>query len=143
MVSLEGEIFSQDRYYYTRPDLGEKVPIQVLNFRRVFAAWSPKLKNTLYFEKAPEEPEEEGLKRVREIVLLQVYDWLAGREGLIELTESEFEQFMRIYEVFLRQSGEIRYSRQKKGRKTENLFELLESPYILREVKKGPFSDKL
>lgn len=143
MVSLEGEIFSQDKYYHPRPDHGGKVPIQVLNFRRVFAAWSPKLKNTLYFEKAPEEPEEEGLKRVREIVLLQVYDWFAGREGLIELTEPEFEQFMRVYEAFLQQSGEIRYSRQKKGRKTENLFELMESHYLIREVKKGPFSDKL
>ncbi|WP_235283791.1 MULTISPECIES: hypothetical protein [unclassified Methanosarcina] len=142
-MSLEGEIFSQDRYYHPRPDHGEKVPIHILNFRRVFAAWSPKLKNTLYFEKSPEEPEEEGLKRVREIVLLQVYDWFAGREGLIELTEPEFEQFMKVYEVFLQQSGEIRYSRQKKGRKTENLFELMESPCLIREVKKGPFSDKL
>jgi len=143
VVRLDEEIFSQDRYYYLRPRAGEKVPIQILNFRRVFAAWSPKLKNTLYFEKAPEEPEEEGLKRVREIVLLQVYDWLAGREGLVELTEPEFEQFMGIYEAFLRQSGEIRYSRKKKGRKNENLFELQESPYIIREVRKGPFSDKL
>ncbi|WP_231585581.1 hypothetical protein [Methanosarcina sp. WWM596] len=142
-MSLEGEIFSQDRYYYTRPDPGEKVPIQVLNFRRVFAAWSPQMKNTLYFEKAPEEPEEEGLKRVREIILLQVYDWLAGKEGLIELTEPEFEQFMRVYEAFLQHSGEIQYSRQKKGRKTENRFELLESPYTIREVRKSPFSDKL
>ncbi|MDD3246111.1 MAG: hypothetical protein PHF18_04520 [Methanosarcina sp.] len=142
-MSLEGEIFSQDRYYHPRPDPGGKVPIQVLNFRRVVAAWSPKLKNTLYFEKAPEEPEEEGLKRVREIVLLQVYDWLAGREGLIELTEPEFEQFTSVYEAFLQQSGEIRYSRHKKGRKTENLFELQEFPYLIREVKKGPFSDKL
>ena len=142
-MSLEGEIFSQDRYYHPRPAPGGKVPIQVLNFRRVVAAWSPKLKNTLYFEKAPEEPEEEGLKRVREIVLLQVYDWLAGREGLIELTEPEFEQFTSVYEAFLQQSGEIRYSRHKKGRKTDNFFELQESPYLIREVKKGPFSDKL
>lgn len=96
MVRLEGAIFSQDRYYYLRPTPGEKVPIQILNFRRVFAAWSHKLKNTLYFEKAPEELEEEGLKRVREIVLLQVYDWFAGREGLVELTEPEFEQFKKI-----------------------------------------------
>jgi len=143
VVSLEGEIFSQDRYYHPRPDYGEKVPIQVLNFRRVFAAWSPKLKNTLYFEKAPEVSEEDGLKRVREITLLQVYDWLAGREGLIELTGPEFEQFMGVYEAFLQQSGEIQYLRQKKGRKTENLFELQVSPYIIREVKKGIFSDKL
>jgi len=143
VVRLEGEIFSQDRYYYLRPSPGEKVPIQILNFRRVFAAWSHKQKNTLYFEKVPEESEEEGLKRLREIVLLQVYDWFAGREGLVELTEPEFEQFMGVYEAFLRQSGEIQYSRQKKGRKNENFFELQVSPSIIREVRKGLFSDKL
>ena len=88
-------------------------------------------------------PENESLKRVREIILLQVYDWLAGREGLIELTDSEFEQFMEVYEAFLQNLGEIQYIRQKKGRKTENIFELEESSYVVREVKKGPFSDKL
>lgn len=140
---LEVDTFSQDRYYHPRPAPGEKVPIQILSFNRIFAAWSPKLKATLFFEKAPEEPEEEGLKRVREVVLLHVYDWLAGREGIIELTDSEFDQFMGVYETFLQKLGEIQYSRQKKGRKTENVFELRESPFIIREVKKGPFSDKL
>lgn len=142
-MKLEEETFSLDRYYHPRPGPGDKVPIQILNFRRVFAAWSPKLKSTLFFEKAPEEPEEEGLKRVREVVLLQVYDWLAGREGIIELNNAEFGQFMEVYEAFLQKLGEIQYSRQKKGRKTENVFELRESPFIIREVKKGPFSDKL
>jgi len=98
------------------------------------------LKKTLYFE---EQPEDESLKRVREIILLNVYDGLAGREGLIELNGFEFEQFMGIYEAFLQKLGEIRYFRQKKGRKTENHFELEESGYIVREVRKGPFSDKL
>lgn len=100
-------------------------------------------KPLFFFSKAPEEPEEEGLKRVREVVLLQVYDWLAGKEGIIELTNAEFEQFMEVYEAFLQKLGEIQYSRQKKGRKNENIFELRESPFIIREVKKGPFSDKL
>ena len=47
----------------------------------------------------------EDLKRVREIILLQVYDWLAGREGLIELNELEFKQFMEVYEAFLENLG--------------------------------------
>lgn len=80
---------------------------------------------------------------MREAVILYVYDWLAGREGIIELTNAEFAQFMEVYEAFLRKLGEIQYSREKKGRKTENVFELKESPFIIREVKKGPFSDKL
>ena len=140
MVSLEGDNLLEGTYYYPRPDHGEKIPILILNFRRLFAAWSPELKKTLYFEKPPED---ENLKRVREINLLQVYDWLANREGLIELTDPEFEQFMEVYEAFLEKLGEIQYIRRKKGRKTENLFELKESPYVIREVKKGPFSDNL
>jgi hypothetical protein len=140
---VEGQIFSQDKYYHPRPDPGEKIPIQILNFSRVFAAWSPKLKATLFFENSPEESEKEGLKRIREVVILQVYDWLAGREGIIELTDEEFEQFMDVYEAFLQKLGEIQYSRQKKGRRTENIFELRESPFTIGEVKKGPFSDKL
>jgi hypothetical protein len=83
------------------------------------------------------------LKRVREIILLQVFDWLACREGLIELTDLEFERFIEVYEAFLQNLGEIQYFRQKKGRRTENIFELEESPYVIREVKNGPFSDKL
>jgi len=127
-------------YYYPRPEPGEKIPIQVVDSRRLFAAWSPEMKKSLYFENLPEA---EGLKRVREIFLLRVYDWLAGREGIIELTEEEFGQFAEVYDEFLRNFGEIRYLRQKKGRKTENLFELKEASYIIREVRKGPFSDKL
>lgn len=127
-------------YHYSRPEPGEKIPIQVLNFKRVFAAWSPELRKTLYFE---ELPENESLKRIREIILLQVYDWLACGKGLIELTDSEFEKFMDVYEAFLQKLGEIQYSRLKKGRRMENIFELKESCYVIREVKGGPFSDKL
>jgi hypothetical protein len=127
-------------YHYLRPEPGEKIPIQVLNFKKVFAAWSPDLRKTCYFE---ELPENESLKRIREVMLLQVYDWLACRKGLIELTDSEFEKFMDVYEAFLQKLGEIQYCRQKRGRRMENIFELEESAYIVREVKGEPFSDKL
>lgn len=140
-MSLEGAGLPPGKnHYYPRPEPGEKIPIQVVDFRRLFAAWSPDLKKSLYFETLPEE---EGLKRVREIFLLRVYDWLAGREGIIELNAEEFEQFMEVYEAFLRNFGEIRYCRQKNGRKTENVFELKENPYLIGEVRNGPFSDKL
>ena len=99
MVRLDEEAFSQDRYYHPRPGPGEKVPVQILNFTRVFAAWSPELKATLFFEKAPDESEADGLKRVREAVILYVYD-CAGREGIIELkmpvcTVMRSEAFLR------------------------------------------------
>lgn len=137
---MERDILLKGASYYPRPAPEEKIPIQVLNFRKLFAAWSPALKKTLYFEK---KPEDENLKRIREITLLQVYDWLAGREGLIEINDTEFKQFMEVYEAFLTKLGEIQYLRRKKGRKIENLFELKEFPYVIREVKKGFFSDKL
>jgi len=139
-VNLGEDSLLQNINYYPRPGPGEKIPIQVLNFKKVFAAWLPESRRTLYFE---ELPEDESLKRVRETVLLQVYDWLACREGLIELTESEFEQFMDVYEAFLQKLGEIQYSTQKKGRRAEKIFELKESAYTIREVKRGYFSDKL
>ena len=140
MISLHEEDLLRNIYFYPKPEPGEKIPVQVLNFRRLFAAWSPELKKTFYFEKPPVN---ESLKRVREIVLLQVFDWLACREGLIELKDLEFKQFMQVYEKFLQNLGEIQYVRQKRGRSAENIFELEESPYVLRAIKKGPFSDKL
>jgi hypothetical protein len=141
VVSLgEGNLLQETYYYHPRPEPGEKIPVQVLNFKKVFAAWSPELRKTLYYEKLPED---EDLKRIREIILLQVYDWPACREGLIELVGSEFEQFLEVYEAFLQKLGEIQYSRQKKGRKMTNVFELKESVYVIREVKRGSFSDKL
>ena len=136
----EAGLPSGKNHYYPRPEPGEKIPVQVVDFRRLFAAWSPDLKKSLYFENLPDA---ECLKRVRDIVLLRVYDWLASREGIIELTVEEFEQFTEVYEAFLQNSGEIRYCRKKKGRKTENVFELQEAPYIIREVRNGLFSDKL
>lgn len=126
----------------------------------MYGAWVPELKSSIYFETFPnlekseesekseksEEldfPEAEGLKRVREVTLLRVYDWFREREGVIELSEEEFQKFERVYNEFLLKCGEIQYSRRKKGRKTENLFELKEGPYLVREVRKGIFSDKL
>jgi hypothetical protein len=133
------EVF-QDKPHYPRPEPGEKIPVQVIDFMKLFAAWSPELKKTLYFEQLPEK---NGLKRVREIVLLRVYDWLADRRGVIELTGKEFKQFTEIYEEFLRDFGEIQYSRKKQGRKTENVFELRKASSVVRELRKGYFSDKL
>lgn len=140
MISLHEENLLRNIYFYPKPEPGEKIPIQVLNFSSLFAAWSPELKKTLYFEKLPEN---ESLKRVRKIILLQVFDWLACREGLIELKDPEFERFIEVYEKFLQNLGEIQYIRQKRGRSAENIFELEESPYGPREVKKGLLSDKL
>lgn len=142
VIGLEFENFFIPRYF-PRPKDGEKIPIQVMDFQRMYGAWSPDLKATLYFEGGDEPLEAEGLKRVREITLLRVYDWLGEREGVIELSDDEFYNFEIVYSEFLRNCGEIQYSRKKVGRKTENIFELKERPYVVREVRNGIFSDKL
>lgn len=147
MVKLKGESFFLPGHF-PRPPEGEQIPIQVLDFKRVYGAWVPELKSSIYFEVFPDTeesalPEAEGLKRVREVMLLRVYDWFREREGVIELSMEEFEKFERVYDEFLLKCGEIQYSRRKAGRKMENLFELKEGPYLVREVKKGIFSDKL
>ncbi|MDD4331526.1 MAG: hypothetical protein PHD26_06935 [Methanosarcinaceae archaeon] len=137
--------------YFLRPSEGEKIPIQVLDFKQVYGAWVPELKSSIYFELSPkgekdefsELSEAEGLKRVREVIILKAYDWFREREGVIELSEEEFEQFEQVYTEFLQKCGEIQYSRKKVGRKTENLFELKEKPFIVNEVRKGFFSEKL
>jgi hypothetical protein len=53
VVNLEENNFLQGIYYHPKPEPGKKIPIQILNFRKLFAAWSPELKKTLYFEKLP------------------------------------------------------------------------------------------
>ena len=68
--------------------------------------------------------ETEGLKRVREISLLKVYNWLLDGESLIELSEMERQQFECIMDMFIRYGGEVRYTRKKVGGRMVNHFRL-------------------
>jgi hypothetical protein len=72
---------------YLKPKENEKVPILVLDFKKRYACWLPGLRQTLYFD---EKPETEELKRIREIILLEVY--VSGEtKHLIELTLEDFK----------------------------------------------------
>ena len=103
---------------YLKPDENEKVPILVLDFKKMFACWLPGLRETLYFN---DRPETEELKRIREIVLLEVY--VSGEsKHMIELTLDDFNQFERIYDLFSTYGGEILYHRQREGRLNKNCF---------------------
>ena len=103
---------------YLKPPEDEKVPIVVLDFKRMYACWLPELRHTLYFE---EEPKTEELKRIRDVVLLEVF----SRESkyLIELTAEDFDLFKSTYSLFSTYGGEIYYSRRKVGRKMRHYFD--------------------
>jgi hypothetical protein len=103
---------------YLKPKENEKVPILVLDFKKMYACWLPGLKKTLYFN---DKPETEELKRIREIVLLEVY--VSGEfKHLIELTLEDFKQFESVYDLFSTYGGEILYHRQKEGNKKRSCF---------------------
>ncbi|MDV0447731.1 hypothetical protein MsAg5_16430 [Methanosarcinaceae archaeon Ag5] len=102
---------------YLKPAQDEKVFIQVLDFKKMYACWLPGLRYTLYFD---EEPKTEELKRIRQIVLLEVYDGNGKR--LIELNDEEFEQFEMVYDMFSTYGGEIWFYRQKTGRRLRKNF---------------------
>ncbi|WNY26002.1 hypothetical protein [Methanolapillus millepedarum] len=104
-------------HHYLKPAEDEKVFIQVLDFKKMYACWLPGLRYTLYFE---EEPKTEELKRVRQIVLLEVYD--GDGKKLIELNDEEFEQFEIVYDMFSTYGGEIWFYRQKSGRRLRKNF---------------------
>jgi len=103
---------------YLKPEENEKVPILVLDFKKMYACWLPGLRKTLYFD---DKPDTEELKRIREVVLLEVY--VSGdAKHLIELTLEDFDQFERVYDLFSTYGGEILYHRQKEGKKKRNCF---------------------
>jgi len=103
---------------YLKPAENEKVPIVVLDFKKVYACWLPGLRKTLYFE---EEPKTDELKRVRDVFLLEVF----SREAkyMIELVPDDFEAFEMIYSLFSTYGGEIYFSQQKTGRRMKKNFD--------------------
>ncbi|MDK2891706.1 hypothetical protein [Methanohalophilus sp.] len=107
--------------YRPRPQEGEEIPISFIDLEKKIAGWSPKLKQTVY---ADDLKNTQGLKRVREIFLLKVFNWYRNGVSIIELTNDERMHFEDILNEFLLYGGEILYSRKKKGRKYINSFRL-------------------
>lgn len=111
------------RTSYPRPSEGEEVPITFIDMREVFAGWSPELKRTVYKNDFMETA---GLKRVREVILLEVYNWLLEGISFIELSEMELDQFKEILDQFAEKGGEIFYTRKMQGQWMINYFRLAE-----------------
>ncbi|MDR0767218.1 MAG: hypothetical protein LBE57_02030 [Methanosarcinales archaeon] len=103
---------------YLKPPENERVSIVVLDFKKMYACWLPGLRHTLYFD---EEPQTEELKRIREIVLLEVFS-MDGKY-LIELHPEDFERFETAYALFSTYGGELFFYRRKEGRRMKKYFD--------------------
>jgi len=103
---------------YLKPPENEKVPVVVLDFQKMYACWLPELRYTLYFDI---EPQSDEFKRIREIVLLEVFS--ADSKYLIELMPEDFEQFKTAYSLFSTYGGELYFYRRKEGRRMMKYFD--------------------
>lgn len=117
---------------YPRPLEGEEVPITFIDMREVFAGWSPELKRTVY---KSDFMETAGLKRVREVILLEVYNWLFEGISFIELSAMELDQFREIFNQFAEKGGEILYTRKMQGQWMINYFRFVEPKLQQVDVK--------
>jgi hypothetical protein len=123
---------------YLKPPENEKVPIVVLDFKRMYACWLPGLRHTLYFE---EEPATEELKRIRDVYLLDVF----GRESkyIIELIPEDFELFETVYSLFSTYGGEIYFYQRKEGRRFKKYFEFKPKKKETEAFLKYSLSDRM
>ncbi|WNY29056.1 hypothetical protein MmiEs2_12700 [Methanimicrococcus stummii] len=103
---------------YLKPPEDVRVPIVVLDFKRTYACWLPGLRYTLYFE---DEPKTEELKRIREVVLLEVFS--VDAKYLIELVDEDFKEFETAYSLFSTYGGELFFYRRKEGRRMKKYFD--------------------
>lgn len=110
--------------HFIKPELGEFVPIEIIEMTRETVAWSPKLKQSIYI--TPDMPDAGELKRVREVNVLRVINQLSGSISTIELNDEEREQFEEVCKVYQEKGGQILFSRKRVNRKTVSFFELSE-----------------
>jgi hypothetical protein len=97
---------------YPKPLEGEKVPISFLAAEKRKIGWSPEDGRSVQIG---EDTDIEPLKRVREINEVQIFNWLSGREGVIELSDREMEELLALVEA--KNGEELFYTRVKvKGR---------------------------
>ncbi len=127
--------------HFTKPELGEFVPIEFIEMKRETVAWSPKLNQSIYI--TPDIPDAGDLKRVRKVYVLTVQ--LSRSISTIELTDEEKDQFEIVYKAYQEKGGQILFSRKKMGRKTVSFFELSEEKDRKKkiEVKSMLLSEKI
>ncbi len=120
MLLSEKDI-SHLKRFFPRPKENEEIPVHLIDMQKKLAGWSPGLKRSVYVD---DFKDTEDLKRVREVTVLRVYNWLSDGESLIELSEMERSQFEEVVDMFIKHGGEIRYTRIKNGGRLVNYFRL-------------------
>lgn len=103
---------------YLKPPENEPVPIVVLEYKKMYACWLPGLRYTLYFD---EEPQTQELKRIREVILIEVFS--SDSKYLIELTPEDFAGFETAYSLYCTYGGELFFYRRKEGRRMIKYFD--------------------
>ncbi len=116
---------------FPRPDEGEMIPVQFIEIQEKLAGWSPQLKRSVYVD---DFKDTEGLKRVREVSLLKVYNWFLDGESLIELSDIERVQFEEVMDTYIKHGGEILFTRKRIDGRFVNYF-------ILNEETRGTKAD--
>lgn len=102
------------------------------------AGWSPKLKRSVYVD---DFKDTEGLKRVREVTLLKVYNWILDGESLIELSDMERKQFEEVMDTFIKHGEEILFTRKRVGGRLGNYFVLKDNEKPETDVQNRTLSE--
>jgi hypothetical protein len=118
---------------FPRPEEGETIPVQFIDIQEKLAGWSPELKRSVYVD---DFKDTDGLKRVREVHLLRVYNWILDGESLIELSDMEKAQFEEVMDTFIKDGGEILFTRKRIGGRFVNYFILGDENMSRSSIKK-------
>ncbi len=119
---------------YPKPQEGERIPISILGAEKRRIGWSPEERKSVSID---DETDLGPLKRVREINEVQIFNWLTGREGVIELPDREMEELKTLIEA--KNGEELVYSREKVKGKLKPRFDLDEE----REPRRWLLSERL
>ncbi len=126
---------------FSKPEEGEYVPITFVEFKRRLVGWSTELKRSVYVRN---EDEKEKLKRVREVNVMMAINHISGKLSSIELTDEERTRFEEVYSLFLKEGGQLMYTRKKIGARTVSFFELREIEKRAAEIpEKKLLSEKI
>lgn len=120
--------------HYPKPLEGERIPISILGTEKRRIGWSPEVGKSVQID---DETAIEPLKRVREINEVQIFNWLTGREGLIELPDPVMKDLQSLLEA--KNGEQLVYSREKVKGKLKPRFDLEEE----REPRRWLLSDRL
>jgi hypothetical protein len=125
---------------FPKPEEDEVIPIQFIDMQEKLAGWSPQLKRSVYVD---DFKDTEELKRVREVTLLKVYNWILDGESLIELSDMEKIQFEEIMDTFIKHGGEILFTRKRISGRFVNYFILDDNPISRTNITRKSLADIL